>query len=872
MRSGTLKPDLAGPGNDVTAARSSDHAGDGAYLAMSGTSMATPHVAGAAAIVKQQHPEYTSAQLRAALLSTATDVELSPYQVGAGVLDVGEAVDATVVASGSGDFGMLAWGEEPALVERTVEYANRGDAEVTLELEAALADTTPGAEEPLSADEAGAPFVLGDDTLTIPAGETRTVTLTADPAKVPAGRQLSGALLASIDGDAVARTALGVIAEAERYDLTITATGFDGEPVETYGVIYDHESGAYDLIGVAGETTLRLPAGRYSVMAVLELDREADTVADVLVGDPDLVLDGDASVAFDARTAEPVTVDVGEDGLEEVFRRMDVTADGFANGVLAPVWVDELWAQPMTAPEVEEFDFVTRWRLQAPRLDLRAGKEQLDVIPQAGSTRFDGGLRARAIDAGTGSAAEFAAIDAAGKVAVVTRSDAVSPSERAVNALAAGAQLLLVANDADGELSEWVGADDGSDVGIPVAAVSGIQGRRVLDAIGSAKGGVTITGTGVADADEIWDIARYDRDAIPADLHYAPSDLARIDTEYRGEAGDRLGEFRWDLAPNGAYGFGFPTNAVRGIERTEWVNTAVDWYQDVTVLDVGWQIRDVPRSYEPGERVETSYFGPIVRPYVGEGYFAPYRTADWLQVNLPSWADGGEPEHTGAFDVFSGNPGVSQNTDLYLDGELLKSGPFQGVNVFGLPDGEAEVRVVNTATHDGSALASSTRTVSEWTYTTNGSIDDWSVQFQPMIQAVYDLETDAAGLAGVGRKKGDAVPLSLELGHVAGALGSGAMTDATLEVRISGTDWKPVPLELVSSDDSGPGEPPSGIFADGRAWVSGYEAALPVPDSGAWLDLRVTATDAAGNTFSQEIERAVQVAPVKRGVKGGPTP
>ena len=63
-RSGAMKPDLTGPGNDVTAARSADSAGEGSYITMSGTSMATPHVAGAAAIVKQQHPEYTAAQLQ----------------------------------------------------------------------------------------------------------------------------------------------------------------------------------------------------------------------------------------------------------------------------------------------------------------------------------------------------------------------------------------------------------------------------------------------------------------------------------------------------------------------------------------------------------------------------------------------------------------------------------------------------------------------------------------------------------------------------------------------------------------------------------------------------------------------------------------
>ncbi len=867
VRSGAMKPEIAGPGNEVTAARSADYAGgDGSYLTMSGTSMATPHVAGGAAIVKQQHPEYTADQLRAALLSTATDVGLTSYQAGAGVLDVGEAVDAPVVASGSGDFGMLVWGEEPTPVVRTIEYANRGDAEVTLTLAAELEDATPGGGDidPMSASEASDVLSTDAAELTIPAGETRSVTLTADPAKVPAGAQLSGALVASIDGAAVARTALGIIAEPERYDLTVTATGFDGEPVETYAVLYDHDTQEYGLVGIAGETTLRLLAGRYSVMSVMELDREPDTVAQVLVGDPDLLLDGAASVALDARAAKPVTVDVGEDGLAATVQRMDVSADGYENGVYAPVWTDELWAQPMEAPGVEQFDFTARWRLQQAPLALKAGKERLDLIPQAGSVRFDGALKARAVDVGAGSVEEFAAADVRGKVAVTTRSDAVAPAQRAANALAAGATMLLVANDADGELSEWVGNDDGSEVGIPVAAMSGVQGRIVRDAIAGAKGKLTITGEGVANADEIWDIARYDDGSIPEDLHYRPRDLASIDTMYYGERGDRLGEFRWDFAPNQKYGFGLPMLAARGIERTEWVNTDVDWYQDVTVLDVGWQVRDVPRSYEPGERVDTSYFGPIVRPYVGTGYWAPNRTGDFLQVNLPSWGDGGEPEHTGTFDVFAGYPGFSQNTDLYLNGEYVKSSPFQGVNVFGLPDGDAEVRVVNTAVHDGTSLASSTKTVSEWTFTTSGSVDDYSLRLEPMLQAVYDVEPDAAGTVGAGRKKGAPVALGLEIGHIAGAEDSAAVTGTTLEMRVAGGDWVTVPLEVVSGD-SGPGEPPSWIFPEGRAHVTAYQAALPVADAGGWIDLRVKAEDAAGNTFSQEIERAVEVAPVKRG-------
>jgi subtilisin family serine protease len=82
VRSGALKPELAGPGNEVTAARSADYAGagDGSYLTMSGTSMATPHVAGGAALYLIAHPGAPPDEVRSALRAaglfdwkTATD-------------------------------------------------------------------------------------------------------------------------------------------------------------------------------------------------------------------------------------------------------------------------------------------------------------------------------------------------------------------------------------------------------------------------------------------------------------------------------------------------------------------------------------------------------------------------------------------------------------------------------------------------------------------------------------------------------------------------------------------------------------------------------------------------------------------------------
>lgn len=868
-RSGALKPDVTGPGNDVTAARSADSAGEGPYIAMSGTSMATPHVAGEAAILLSAHPEYTREQLKAAITSTTRDVGYSAYQGGTGVVDVDAALNAPVVAAGSGDFGMLAWGETPTPVVRTIEYTNRTDAETTVALTATLEDTTPGAGDgepaPMSAGIAFEALTMDADTLSIPAGQSRTVTITVDPAKVPAGTQLSGMLVASVDGEEVTRTALGTIAEAERYDLTLTATDFAGDPATTYAMLWDPATQWADPVLVEGETTLRLMKGDYTVMSFMELDRTPDTVASVLVGEPTVRLDQNRSVALDARSAEQVTVDVGRKGLDQVFRRMDVTVDDFAASAIMPVWTDEMWAQPM---EVDDADFTwaTRWRLQTPMLTVSAGHKPLDLIVQIGSTFLDGSFKARAVDAGRGTPEELAAAGVKDRIAVVTRSAEVSASARAANAAAAGARLLIVVNDSDGELSEWVGSDDFTTAApIPVAAISGVEGRKLLDQLGGRKK-VTLSAVGVPTSDVTYDIAHFADGEIPADLAYRhrAKDLARIDTRYLGQP-EEIGEFRYDFVPGAEFGSGFPLRTQRGTQREEWVNTdGLRWYQGAFITSVGWEMRDVKRSYDRGERTRADYYGGVVRPYVGTGFWVPYLVSDYAQINVPSWADGGDGEHTGTFDTWMEPSAAQQSTDIYLDGELIAQRERQGANVFDLPDGEHQWRVVSTATHDGAHLAGSTRTVSDWSFRASGTQGDGEYRLLPLIQAYYDVDVNDQNRVGEGRRKGSPVALGLELGHVAGTAPAGAVTDATLEYRTAGGAWVPVKLKPAKTDaPTGAVDGDGYIFAVSRAWVSGFSAQIPVPDKGGWVDLRVTAKDAAGNTFRQEIEKAFEATPAK---------
>ncbi len=88
---GANNVDLAAPG----AAIWSTVAGDG-YASFSGTSMATPHVMGALALLAAEHPEYSAAQLREALLSsTATTASLVGKTVTGGRLDIGTLLGDT---------------------------------------------------------------------------------------------------------------------------------------------------------------------------------------------------------------------------------------------------------------------------------------------------------------------------------------------------------------------------------------------------------------------------------------------------------------------------------------------------------------------------------------------------------------------------------------------------------------------------------------------------------------------------------------------------------------------------------------------------------------------------------------------------------
>ena len=111
-----LKPDVVAPGVNILAPWSGVAPPSWAkmdtrrveYHIVSGTSMACPHVAGAAALIKKRHGDWTSAMVRSALMTTATPLDKNGRRIldngvsdGNNGVDDGNCMDATPLATGS---------------------------------------------------------------------------------------------------------------------------------------------------------------------------------------------------------------------------------------------------------------------------------------------------------------------------------------------------------------------------------------------------------------------------------------------------------------------------------------------------------------------------------------------------------------------------------------------------------------------------------------------------------------------------------------------------------------------------------------------------------------------------------------------------
>jgi hypothetical protein len=300
-----VKPDITAPGVNIVAAKASgavigDPVGD-RYLRLSGTSMATPHVAGAAALLAHRNPQWTAADLKGHLMASARPLTgQTGYQQGAGRVDVSRAITQTVTSQpASLSLGQAAWPHTDDTPQvRTLTYRNNGDAAVTVDLSVAV--TGPdGRPAPAGM------FTLSPAKVTVPAGGSTSATLTADTRIGGPDGLYSGQIIAA-GGTVRVSTPVGIDKEVESHNLTLRAVGRDGATAEAFLLLSDLDRGLFQIVGTTnGNLTLRLPRGSYDVAAWIESDN-----SQTLLSQPVVQLIRDVSVVLDARIARPVSVAV----------------------------------------------------------------------------------------------------------------------------------------------------------------------------------------------------------------------------------------------------------------------------------------------------------------------------------------------------------------------------------------------------------------------------------------------------------------------------------------------------------------------------------------------------------------------------------
>jgi minor extracellular serine protease Vpr len=228
-----LKPDLVAVGTNMyMAAESYDPLGEvygaNGYTVASGTSFATPLVTGAAAMVKQSHPNWTAAQVKSALVNSASqdlvqdDSEnaVTAQSVGAGKLDAGAALSATVTANPA----TISFGAITRLSSaQQIILTNNGSASVNL---------TVSNDNSHGASGVAMTFSLPSQTLAPGASSTLTVTLSGS---LPPAGSYSGAV-----------TITGQNVSMRVPYLYMVASGVAANIIPLYGNNYD---------GTVGDTT-----------------------------------------------------------------------------------------------------------------------------------------------------------------------------------------------------------------------------------------------------------------------------------------------------------------------------------------------------------------------------------------------------------------------------------------------------------------------------------------------------------------------------------------------------------------------------------------------------------------------------------------
>jgi subtilisin family serine protease len=820
-----LKPEIAAPGSDIVAARASGtlapFAVDERHARLSGTSMAAPHVAGAAALLAQQHPDWTGEQLKGALVGSAHRLAgVSTHGQGAGRLDVARATTQRVRVEGVAGFGEV-WGDER--VDRVLTYVNDGDRDVVLEL-------TSEVDQP--------DLVVLDRTVTVPArGRTEVVVGVISGAQTRG--EVTGAVVAR-GGDAVLTTPLTASLLGEPGSLEVEVTGREGAALRTLVIVTDERTGRShsQVLWDGVPAYFVLPAGDHRITGMSQdvngnttmfarrvaVNGSTREVVDAALGGQVVASVDDPAARAGYGGVTALRSDPDEGGpIAEMVLGLTGTADARAQ-------LHTVGSEPMPGLDLLQLGYFT-----PPHVLLTAtgegGFELRNAIP-AGTGRSDGTVTGRVVAIGTGEPETIeAAGDLTGALVLVAPTDwqneppvdvdQITRAVELVKAKGAVAVLSYVAPHGEPALPTAVLLDPRE-----IQAIQALMARRTVEV-------ELVTRRASPDA---YFVADRVSGRLPAghEFRYARAELGRIDRQLVDTT--TPGKYRFHY---GYWTFGGLT-AAADVETT-WPQRRSDHASAGTAISMaaaggftdtvefGLETT-IPVEPKPGRpltsRVFGAPFGPeLTTPPVSEQDGTPlpwaYRQHDTVVFAVPMFADS-DPGNRTQFDTT--NLGT---TTLHRNGRVVGRSDVPGTGTFTASSGTH--RLVVEATRPAAGTADpvlSTRTAAEWTFQVGRG--DETRRALPLLDVRFALPLDERNRAAAGA----------------------ALTGAVSAVHQPGAESSRTTVRTVEVS-----------FDEGRTWqraaVSGDRVTVPAGGAaGGFVSLRATATDSAGNAVTETITRA----------------
>lgn len=843
LGNGAVKPEITAPGVNIVAARAAGTTmgtpAGADYTSANGTSMATPHVAGAAAILKQRHPDWNGDRLKQVLISSANRGKpFTAYQQGGGRVDVAKAIAATVYSSPA---AVSAGSVSPtgAPVEKQVGYVNTSASDVTLSLSMTATGET-GAAAPAGM------FTLGANSVTVPAGSRAEVPVTFAPdGGAPNGDYTAVVTATAADGTA-ARTTIGATQKVPP-NLTVNVIGRDGGPAASFTSVdvFNVDTGQYFTdYAKNGTLALAVPPGRYSVMALVYTNQpEVLNLSDItLGGEPEIEVGEKATVTIDARKGREIKFNTPQEsethGYKLGYSREAANGRGVQNimNMTGPIW-DHPRVIPSSRATTGEFDAISSERRYAPLIRATYGDRHGAALPLEQvimAARFNGNRTMEAVSVGKAASEDLKGRKLNGKIAVITRDLRVPLADQIEATADAGAAAAIVVIPLPAQLAIIPGPISQTGTTIPAWSIMNGPGGDLIARI--AAGRTMIKVRAVSDSPFVYNIIRDWPGQIPAHpaITVTRGNSHIIRADYHGPTGELVGDTNpwftprdlvtidaqdWFLAPSTRqewYSAG--DDAGRPLSRFTWTH--------VVGRNAGRVLLDQRRTHTPGTTAEDSWWGAANGP-AGPKAATAYREGDNLMLRLPNMGDSGSG-HYGWVSLYGGG---TETAKAYRDGQQFYTGDeFTGRAIVTTPE-QATYRLTMDSTHSGSWFPLATSASTAWTFTSANV--DTGRQTLPLLWPGYDLRL---GDDNTTSDKGTYhFPLSI--------------------LSQTGADTADVKgVELSYSTDDGATWQPAKVKAKHR----GYDATVRNPDSG-FVSLRVKAWDTDGNQVEQTLIRAYAV-------------